>query len=54
MIYQFSDIKNNISVNIYDFKMAALAPVIGSKSKHKEGRKVSTISILFTKAVKDF
>lgn len=34
--------------------MAALAPVIGSKCKHKEEREVSTIAILFTKTVKDF
>ena len=34
--------------------MAALAPVIGAKSKHKEEREVSTTAILFSKTVKDF
>lgn len=54
MIQQLSDIKVSISMNIYGFKMTAEAPVIGSKAKQKEGRKVSTVSVLINKKVEDF
>lgn len=54
MIQQLSDIKVSISMNIHDFKMTAEAPVIGSKAKQKEGRMVSTVSVLINKKVEDF
>lgn len=41
-------------MNIYGLKMAAIAAVTGSKSRQKERRMMSTLSVLFNNKVKDF